>query len=101
MSIGHCLSTQLTDLLYLGHETTAVSLVWATHALSVYPTVAHRLREEVQALLAAKPDPDYHDLENLPYMEKFTKELFRFVSPGKHPFRNLHEPPSSYQPNTL
>ncbi|KAK0702261.1 cytochrome P450, partial [Lasiosphaeris hirsuta] len=42
--------------------------------------VANPLRKEVQDLLATKPDPDYHDLENLLYMGKFTKELFRFLS---------------------
>ena len=51
-------------------------------------------------MLVAKPDPDYHDLENLPYMEKFTKELFRFISPGKHPSRKVLELLASDQPNT-
>ena len=91
MSMSHCLSARLTNLLLLGHETTAVSLVWATHVLSIYHDVANRLRKEVQGLLATKPDPDYHDLENLPYMEKFAKELFRFLSAGKQPSRMYHE----------
>jgi len=82
----------------LGHETTAISLVWATHALSIYPDVADRLRTETQDLLATKPDPDYHDLENLPYMDKFTKELFRFISAGKHP--HLHPSIPQYPSTT-
>ena len=69
----------------LGHETTAVSLVWATYALSIYHDVADYLRKEVKDLLATKPNPDYSDLEGLSYLEKFTKELFRFLSSGKHP----------------
>lgn len=68
-----------------GHETTAISLVWATHALSLYPDVAERLRVEAQELLAKAPNPDYNDLESLPYLEKFTKEIFRFLAPRKHP----------------
>lgn len=65
----------------LGHETTAISLVWATHILSIYPDVADCLRKEVKNLLATKPNPDYNDLECLSYLEKFTKEVFPFSLP--------------------
>ncbi|KAK0649782.1 cytochrome P450 [Cercophora newfieldiana] len=71
---------QIITFMAAGHETTAISLVWATHMLSLYPDVASRLRKEARELLATKPDPDYLELETLPYMDKFTKELFRYLS---------------------
>ncbi|KAK5652883.1 hypothetical protein OQA88_9549 [Cercophora sp. LCS_1] len=71
---------QMITFTAAGHETTSLSLVWATHVLSIHHDVAARLRTEIKALLATKPNPDYNDLEGLPYLEKFTKELYRFIS---------------------
>ena len=78
------LTLRPADQRTLGHETTAIALVWATHALSIYPDVADYLTKEVKMLLATKSHPDYNDLEGLSYLEKFTKEVFRFLSAGKH-----------------
>ncbi|KAK4445354.1 putative cytochrome p450 protein [Podospora aff. communis PSN243] len=71
---------QMITFTAAGHETTAIHLVWATHILSAHPDVAARLRKEAQDLLATTPNPGYHELESLPYMEKFSKEVSRFIS---------------------
>ncbi|OIW35435.1 cytochrome P450 [Coniochaeta ligniaria NRRL 30616] len=63
-----------------GHETTATALVWATHALSLYPDIEQRLQAEIKTL--TNPDPSSSDIESLHYLNNFSRELFRFFCPA-------------------
>lgn len=65
-----------------GHETTASGLVWAIHALTLYPDIQERLRAEALALLKQTPTPDYSGIENLKYLHNFTREVLRRYPPG-------------------
>ncbi len=68
-----------------GHETTASSLTWAVHVLAQHPDVQARLRAEAMALFARSPKPDYTELERLPYLKNFTRELLRVYTPRWSP----------------
>jgi cytochrome P450 len=60
-----------------GHETTATALVWTVHELSRNATIAERLHAEVEAMFQQNPDPGYSEIERLPYLSNFTRELLR------------------------
>ena len=53
-----------------------------TYVFTQYPEITKRLRQEVQELLRRTPNPDYIDIENLPHLNNFTRELLRWQCPG-------------------
>lgn len=73
---------QILNFVAGGHETTASSLVWATHVLSTYPDVERRLVAEVAQLLRRNPRPDYAEIESLRYLNNFMRELLRVHCPA-------------------
>ncbi|KAK0649244.1 cytochrome p450 monooxygenase [Cercophora newfieldiana] len=75
--LGHML-----NMLAAGHETTASALQWATHALAKHPEVQTRLRSEILAMLKKTPNPGYTELENLRYLNNFSREVLRVWCPA-------------------
>ncbi|KAG9090366.1 hypothetical protein FS749_000612 [Ceratobasidium sp. UAMH 11750] len=67
---------QISTFLAAGHETTSTSTTWALYALTLYPTVQDKLRQE---LLSAGfgEEPSMADLEKLPYLDNFVRETLR------------------------
>ncbi len=61
-----------------GHETTALVLTWAWHALNKHPEVLQKLRAEVDAL---GHDVQARDLPNLPYTLAVIEETMRLYPP--------------------
>jgi cytochrome P450 len=61
-----------------GHETTALALTWAWHALNKYPQVLQGIRAEVDAL---GHDVQAGDLPNLPYTLAVLEETMRLYPP--------------------
>ncbi|KAF9878823.1 cytochrome P450 [Colletotrichum karsti] len=70
------------NLFGAGHETSATTLVWTIHALTLHTDIQDRLRADVLNLLERKPNPDFVDLESLPYLDKVLKESLRLYNPG-------------------
>lgn len=70
-----------------GHETTALSLVWAFYLLSQHPEVREKVQAELQTVLG-KRDPVLQDMANLPYTEWVLQETMRLYPPawtqGRH-----------------
>ena len=62
-----------------GHETTATGTTWAIHQLTQNPAVQSRLRDELRTLDTDTPTLD--ELNSLPYLENFVKEVLRFYAP--------------------
>ena len=62
-----------------GHETTATGTTWAIHQLTQNPAVQSRLRDELRTLDTDTPTLD--ELNALPYLDNFVKEVLRFYSP--------------------
>lgn len=63
-------------LFVAGHETTAVTLMWAFKLLSEHPHVAAQLHDELDRVLAGRT-PTLADLPNLPMTELVMKETLR------------------------
>jgi len=72
-----------------GHETTALALTWAWHALNKHPHVLAKLREEVDAL---GHDVRASDLPNLPYTLAVLEESMRLFPPVPLTVRTAFEP---------
>ncbi|KXX74106.1 Cytochrome P450 4F5 [Madurella mycetomatis] len=73
---------QILTFLAAGHQTTADALTWATQLMIEHPAEAQRLRTEVVELLRRNPVPEYRDIEALPYLKNFTREVLRVHCPG-------------------
>lgn len=80
---------QLVTLLFAGHSTTAMSLVWALHRLLDEPAVLARLQAELSAL-GAEPDPEA--LAKAPYLEAVCHETLRMYPAAASAGRTLRAP---------
>jgi cytochrome P450 len=72
-----------------GHETTALALTWAWHALNKYPEVLARIRAEVDAL---GHSVQASDLQRLPYTLAVIEETMRLYPPVPMTVRVAYEP---------
>lgn len=61
----------MLNFLTAGHETTATSLTWATHAIAIHPQVQEDLRKEIQDMFKDHPDPGYTEIESLKLLNNF------------------------------
>jgi cytochrome P450 len=69
-----------------GHETMATVLAWVGHSLTIFPDIQANLREEFDAMYAQHEQgwqPGYVEIEQLPYLSNYFRELLRVYSPGK------------------
>ncbi|THH17464.1 hypothetical protein EW146_g3349 [Bondarzewia mesenterica] len=80
--------SQVTTLLFAGHETTACTLTWLVYELAHHPEHQTRVREEVNAKrskITSNGQKDFTatDLENLPFTNAVIKEALRYhpISP--------------------
>ncbi|TVY19605.1 Cytochrome P450 monooxygenase FUM15 [Lachnellula arida] len=73
--LGH-----LLNFMAAGHETSAGALTWALHALSIYPHIQFRLRDEVLNSAAAGPSPTEAELDSLNYLSNFLRELMALIA---------------------
>ncbi|KAH7020347.1 cytochrome P450 [Ilyonectria destructans] len=71
----------LLNFMSAGHETTAGALTWALHALTLNPDIQNHLRNEIE-LTIKSTSPTQAELENLPYLNNFVKEVLRFYPPA-------------------
>jgi len=81
---------QLVTFLFAGHETTALALTYACHALGHHPERFRRLREEVEAVTGGD-SPTLSDLSDLEYTEQVVKETLRLYPPAYAVFREARE----------
>ncbi|PCH43005.1 cytochrome P450 [Wolfiporia cocos MD-104 SS10] len=65
--------------LVAGHETTSNATAWCLYSLAVYPSIQHKLREEL--LSVATDDPSMDELNALPYLDAVIRETMRVHSP--------------------
>ena len=75
LSDDEALSEAIT-LFVAGHETTAVTLMWAFKLLSDHPDVEAKLHAELDTVLGGRI-PTLADLPHLPYTEMVMKETLR------------------------
>jgi cytochrome P450 len=69
------------NLLVLGHDTTACTLVWAVYCLAQNPVYQERLRQDVQQRTERGIAPDYGEVEGMRSLDNFLKEVLRMFCP--------------------
>jgi cytochrome P450 len=74
------LRDEVTTIVLAGHETTAATLAWTWYLLAQHPDVAHKLRNELDDVLAGRT-PTFEDLPNLPYTRMVIDETLRLYPP--------------------
>jgi cytochrome P450 len=58
-------------------STTAQHLLLALYAITQHPEVLKRLRDDINTLFATTGMPSSADVEGLPYLHNFTREVLR------------------------
>ncbi len=81
---------QLITFLFAGHETTALALTYALHAIGHNPAVGQRLREEIAAVTGGDP-PGLSELPELSYTDRVLTETLRLYPPAYALFREATE----------
>ncbi|KAJ6555951.1 cytochrome P450 [Mycena capillaripes] len=71
--------SQIPAFFVAGHETTSTATGWALHALSIYPAIQKKLREELLTLPTENPTMD--QLNSLSYLDSIVREVLRIYSP--------------------
>ncbi|KAH7919380.1 cytochrome P450 [Leucogyrophana mollusca] len=79
--------TDMLTFLVAGHEPTASALSWTLWLLANHKATQNKLREEVMALVADNPRPDYRSLKDSPCLEAVIMESLRLFSPVPMMFR--------------
>ena len=77
---GLPLREQIKTFLSAGHESSALTLVWAFLLLARTPTAEAALTQELRTALCGRP-PAYSDLPNLPYTRAIVQETLRLYPP--------------------
>lgn len=68
--------TEISTFLAAGHETTSSSTSWALYALTKYPEVQTKLRQELHDA-GLGDEPSMEELEKLSYLNNFVREVLR------------------------
>ena len=75
------LRDEVMTFLLAGHETTALTLSWTWHLLSLNAEAEQKLHEELDRVLSGRT-PEFSDLPKLPYTEFVIKESMRLYPPA-------------------
>ncbi|KAI0106439.1 cytochrome P450 3A5 [Nemania sp. FL0031] len=75
--IGH-----LLNFTSAGHESTAGAISWALYVLSTRHEIQDKLRAEVQALPEDPLKSTYEQINGLPYLHNFVREVLRVYPPS-------------------
>ncbi|KAF8270046.1 cytochrome P450 [Lactarius quietus] len=70
---------QVPTFLIAGHETTSTSVTWGLYALGCNPTVHAKLNAEARAFHTDTPTMD--ELNEMTYLDYFTREVLRLYAP--------------------
>ncbi|KAI1106347.1 cytochrome P450 [Jackrogersella minutella] len=72
--LGH-----LLEFMAAGHDTSANMLSWSLYVMALDQDMQDKLRAELNTISS---NPTYNELDRLPYLENFSKEVLRVYSPS-------------------
>ncbi|KAK8052512.1 cytochrome P450 3A5 [Apiospora rasikravindrae] len=75
--LGHIL-----QIMAGGVDTTADMLAWSSHVLASHQDIQEKLQGEILDFLARVPEPSYSDIDTLPYLNGFVKDVLRLYCPA-------------------
>ncbi|OTB04987.1 hypothetical protein M426DRAFT_145735 [Hypoxylon sp. CI-4A] len=65
-----------------GHSTSADTMAWCMYVLATDQDIQKRLRDEINKLASAKPEFSFSDVDALPYLNNFIREVLRVYAPS-------------------
>lgn len=74
------LRDEVLTLIGAGHETTANTLTFTLFLLSLHPTIARRVYDEIETVLGDR-SPTVQDLAKMEYLERVIEESMRLIPP--------------------
>jgi len=80
---------QISTFLIAGHETTSSAVTWSLFALSTNKDVQKKLRDELLSYTSPRPNMD--ELNAIPYLDMFVREVLRFHAPVSGTIRMADE----------
>jgi cytochrome P450 len=82
---------EAVTMLLAGHETTALTLAYASYLVSVHPEVGQKLQGEVDRVVGVRT-PGVGDLPKLQYLDAVLREALRLYPPAYIIGREVREP---------
>ena len=67
---------EMISIIFAGHETTAMTMIWVFHLLSKYPEVKQRVLSEIRQAIGDRR-PTLADIDQMPYTEWMILETMR------------------------
>ena len=74
---GHDLVSEMNSIIFAGHETTAMTLVWLFYKVAQEPEIERKVWAEVNGVLNGR-SPTLADLDNMPYTHWLIQETLRY-----------------------
>jgi cytochrome P450 len=74
---GNDLVSEMMSILFAGHETTAMTLMWLFYRVSRSPEIEQKLWDEVDGVLNGRL-PTLADIDNMPYTHQLIQETLRY-----------------------
>lgn len=74
---GHDLVSEMISIVFAGHDTTAMTMVWLFYTLSQQPEMAAKVSSEVDEVLNGRLI-SVDDLDNMPFTHQLIQETLRF-----------------------
>ncbi len=71
---------EMSGIVFAGHETTALTMMWLFYLLARHPEVEAKMRAELDAALSDRL-PTLADLEKMPYTDQVIQETLRLYPP--------------------
>ncbi|KAI2612348.1 cytochrome P450 [Hypoxylon fragiforme] len=84
--LGH-----LLQFMAAGHATSADTLTWSLYTMATNQEIQKQVRDEIADLAIRKPDMPFSDIDNLPYLNNFIKEVLRLYAPSTSHHREAGE----------
>lgn len=81
---------EMMSIIFAGHETTALTLMWFFYRLTQHPEVEARVLQEVETALNGRL-PTLEDLPNMPYIDRVLQEVLRLHPPVYATVREAEE----------
>lgn len=73
---GHDLVSEMISIIFAGHDTTAMTMVWLLYTLSQRPDLEEKVRAEVDGVLDGRL-PTLDDLDQMPFTHQLIQETLR------------------------
>ncbi len=73
---GEDLVSEMLSIIFAGHDTTAMTMVWLIYLMTQYPEVEQKLRAEVDGVLNGRTIT-LEDIDNMPYTHQLIQETLR------------------------